>query len=78
MTAIIFSVSFCSFLIHKVYQKWDENPIIISFATKPSSVWEVPFPAITICPENKVQRKLLNFTDVFTKMALDDKVDNET
>lgn len=41
--------------IHKTYLKWQGNPVIIGFEHFERGVWEVPFPAITICPENKFE-----------------------
>ena len=36
-----------------MYFKWKESPIILSFAEKSTPVWEIPFPAVTICPVTK-------------------------
>ena len=38
------------------------SPVIVSFAEKSTPVWEIPFPAITICPETKVLKKYADFT----------------
>ena len=50
MTAIVSSITGCSFLISNVYKKWQMSPVIVSFAVESSSVTTIPFPAITICP----------------------------
>ena len=49
----IVSVTGCSLLIGQMYFKWKESPIILSFAEKSTPVWEIPFPAVTICPVTK-------------------------
>lgn len=67
--AFALSVVSCSILIQNMYAKWNEDPIIISFATQPSSVWEIPFPAVTVCPETKTDRKLFNYTRVYKLLA---------
>jgi acid-sensing ion channel, other len=33
-----------------IFDAWNIDPIIISFAEKPTPIWRIPFPAITICP----------------------------
>ncbi|CAD6996199.1 unnamed protein product [Ceratitis capitata] len=47
------SIYCCSNLIHCVYVKWNETPVIVSFSEKSTPVWSIPFPAITICSETK-------------------------
>ena len=51
----------CGRLIFNIYQKWDTTPVIVSFAEKSTPVWQIPFPAVTICPETKA--KDYNFTE---------------
>lgn len=51
MTAIIGSITGCSFLIFSVFKKWEASPVIVIFAAESSSVTTIPFPAITICPQ---------------------------
>lgn len=58
----------CGKLIHNVYTKWDQSPVIVSFAEKSTPVWEIPFPAVTICPETKAKVELLNFTSAYHTM----------
>lgn len=44
------------------YVNWKEKPIIVSLATKDLGIWEIPFPATTICPETKIGIDCLNYT----------------
>lgn len=44
-----------------VYEKWDTSPVIVSFAEKSTPLWAIPFPAVTVCPETKVDRAYFNF-----------------
>lgn len=60
--AFLISVTGCSVLIVKIYNKWQLSPVIVSFAEKSTPVWQIPFPAITICPETKVTSDQLIFT----------------
>ncbi|ALC49619.1 rpk [Drosophila busckii] len=52
---IVFVVSIysCGSLINNAYTKWNATPVIVSFAEKSTPVWNIPFPAITICSETK-------------------------
>nr|XP_015839363.1 PREDICTED: pickpocket protein 28-like isoform X2 [Tribolium castaneum] len=52
----------CASLILSNWKKWDENPVFLSVSPKPMKQWEIPFPAITICPENKIWKTKYNYT----------------
>ncbi|XP_055598387.1 pickpocket protein 28-like [Uranotaenia lowii] len=56
------SIIGCVFYIGQIYQKWDEKPVILSFAEGYTPIWEIPFPAITICPQIKATPERLNFS----------------
>jgi acid-sensing ion channel, other len=60
--AFCISVIGCSIMIHKIYDKWQLSPVIVSFAEKSTPVWQIPFPAVTICPETKAMAKHIRFT----------------
>lgn len=59
------SLYLCGTLIHNVWIKWDQSPVIVSFAEKSTPVWAIPFPAVTVCPETKTYMEKLNFTDAY-------------
>lgn len=59
----------CASLIINVYNKWEQSPVIVSFAEKSTPVSQIPFPAVTICPETKVYTSMLNFTNAFHEMV---------
>jgi acid-sensing ion channel, other len=67
---VIFLISFsgCCKLIFDVHQKFDQNPVIVTFDEKPTSISEIPFPAVTICPAPKSQKKLYNTTPMFQNL----------
>lgn len=50
-------------MIHGIYRKWQTSPVIVSFAEKTTPVWQIPFPAVTICPETKVLGRELNLSE---------------
>lgn len=43
--AFLLSIYGCSRLIYNVWNKWDQSPVIVSFAEKSTPVWQIPFPA---------------------------------
>ncbi|XP_035895845.1 pickpocket protein 28-like isoform X1 [Anopheles stephensi] len=60
--AFLLSMAGCGIMIYKTYVKWNQAPIIVTFSEKTTPVWDMQFPAITICPETKVPAAKLNFT----------------
>ncbi|XP_058122916.1 sodium channel protein Nach-like [Anopheles ziemanni] len=56
------SIAGCSTMIYKAYIKWDESPIIVTFAEKATPLHEIQFPAITICPTTQISAEKLNLT----------------
>jgi len=51
-----------------IWNKWDQSPVIVSFAEKSTPVWQIPFPAVTICPETKAKQTIFNFTNAFQQI----------
>ncbi|KAF2893162.1 hypothetical protein ILUMI_13013 [Ignelater luminosus] len=67
---VITSVSCaCIYLITKTYNKWITSPVIVTLATTETPISEIPFPAVTICPDANADSKIFNFTDVLIKKA---------
>ncbi|XP_031352499.1 pickpocket protein 28-like [Photinus pyralis] len=58
------SLYFCVDFMTEAYHKWQRSPVIVSFATSETPIWNVPFPAITICPRTKAIKSKYNFTKV--------------
>ncbi|CAG4955982.1 unnamed protein product [Parnassius apollo] len=58
-------VILCAGLIRKVWIKWNESPVIVSFAENSTPVWQIPYPAVTICFETKALQTRFNFTKYF-------------
>ena len=46
-----------------MYNEWQNKPFISS--ENSTEIWQIPFPAVTICPETKVISKHLNFTNSY-------------
>jgi acid-sensing ion channel, other len=70
--AFIISVTGCCVLINKIYVKWQLSPVIVSFAEKSTPVWQIPFPAVTICPETKAKKSFIDFTKGYLAIKTSD------
>lgn len=57
-------IGFCGVMIYNIYVKWDREPVIVSFAEKPTAIWDISFPAVTICIPVKIKTTLFNVTAV--------------
>ncbi|XP_063916929.1 pickpocket protein 28-like isoform X2 [Zophobas morio] len=71
LIVFIISLGVCVLSIYMVYRKWDDSPVIVSFANTGTPIYKIPFPAITICPETKSARNKFNFTDLLLKKIND-------
>uniref|UniRef100_A0A182U161 Uncharacterized protein n=1 Tax=Anopheles melas TaxID=34690 RepID=A0A182U161_9DIPT len=54
VSVFITSLVGCGMMIQQAYNKWDRTPVIVTLSEVPTPVWDMDFPAITICPEIKV------------------------
>jgi len=52
-----------------IFDAWHINPIIISFTAKPTPIWQIPFPAVTICPGTYARSDRINLTDVAWRLS---------
>ncbi|EAT48435.1 AAEL000552-PA, partial [Aedes aegypti] len=57
-------------LIENVYQKWNNNPVIVTFDERPLPVWALPFPAVTICPQATIRSNINLFSRIDRLMAV--------
>ncbi|XP_017770444.1 PREDICTED: pickpocket protein 28-like [Nicrophorus vespilloides] len=76
-TIFAISLFLCIELILKTYQKWDNSPVIVSFAQSPTPVWQIPFPAVTICPEMKMRQRVFNYTDFYHRNLANNLTEEE-
>ncbi|XP_053679171.1 pickpocket protein 28-like [Anopheles nili] len=63
----ILSIYGCGSLIKTVFDKWRRDPVVVTFAEKPTPIYDIPFPAVTICPVTKAKSSQLNFTAVYQR-----------
>lgn len=72
MLSVVLSMVGCCMLITNTYNKWDDSPVIVTFSEKMISTRDIPFPAVTICPEIKSSKTIFNLTDTLFKIDLND------
>ncbi|CRK90292.1 CLUMA_CG004020, isoform A [Clunio marinus] len=61
--AFLFSFSACSYLIYRTYDRWVNDPVLFTFNKQPTPTWKIPFPALTICPDAKINVDLFNLSE---------------
>lgn len=70
--SLLISIVLCSYLIRNLWIKWEETPVIVHLSERPTSVWEIPFPAVTICPETKARKEKFDYTSAYVRVATAD------
>ncbi|KAL3273921.1 hypothetical protein HHI36_015347 [Cryptolaemus montrouzieri] len=73
----ILCIGGCSYMVFEVVEKWITTPVLVTLATKETSIHQVPFPAVTICPETKISRSCLNYTETLKKRRRGDVLEVE-
>ncbi|KAG4078974.1 hypothetical protein HA402_010926 [Bradysia odoriphaga] len=63
--AFIISLVICGKLIFDTFTKWERFPVIVTFAEQSTRIWEIPFPAVTLCPQIKTKQTVFNYTNYF-------------
>ncbi|KAG5672978.1 hypothetical protein PVAND_003063 [Polypedilum vanderplanki] len=68
---IIFAMSFyfCAQNIIEINKVREERPVMISIGKKLIPIFEIPFPAITICPEMKAKCNKINLTEIINRKS---------
>lgn len=64
-------------MIYEIFDKYDKSPVVVSFATEDTPLYEIPFPAVTICPELKFSKEKYNHTDIYLKLQEKKQITNE-
>nr|XP_034834970.1 pickpocket protein 28-like [Maniola hyperantus] len=59
---------YCGFLIWKSYTKWMKSPSIVMLTENDQPIRQIPFPAVTVCPEMKILSTVFSYDDyIFNK-----------
>ncbi|KAK4873973.1 hypothetical protein RN001_013333 [Aquatica leii] len=66
-----------SSLVYQSYNKWNTSPIVVTLAMAETPIWNVPFPAVTICPELKCNSRIFNFSNVHLKYTSNETISQE-
>lgn len=54
----------CGVSIYFLIVMFSEMPAIISLENSVSSIWTIPFPAVTVCSANQVRSSVYNYSDI--------------
>ena len=54
MVAVSFII--CGMLVYPIYKKWELQPTITAVEETDYPIWDVYFPAVAICNNNKIAR----------------------
>lgn len=68
MIAFTVSVVACAGFIYQAWIKWNNSPVIMTFTEEATHVYDIPFPAVTVCMDSKSKQRMLNYTDVYYKL----------
>ena len=52
--SVIGSCILCGVLVYPIYSKWQNTPTITSVEETNYAIWNIYFPAVTVCSNNKV------------------------
>lgn len=52
--SVIVSLLLALYLIYDLFTKMQDSPVIVSLGKSFTPIWDIPFPAVTICSENKI------------------------
>jgi len=77
LAIFVVSIVCCVKNVMQIYEKRQTRPVMISFAKSLSPTFEIPFPAVTICPETKAMVEKFNFTDVLNPNSENSPEDEE-
>jgi Amiloride-sensitive sodium channel len=64
---VLWITVFCSSIIlcgKLIFDAWNISPIIFTFASKPIPIYQIPFPAVTICSLTLSRSRRLNVTKI--------------
>ncbi|XP_063918404.1 pickpocket protein 28-like [Zophobas morio] len=67
----------CGNLIASTLKRRDENPIFTSSSLNPGYLWDVPFPAVTICSEIKIKKSMYDVNNHIAKIREKNITDEE-
>jgi amiloride-sensitive sodium channel len=70
LTIFLLSSSVAAYYIYQIWDKWNNSPVFVSLNEVPTPVWNIPFPAVTICPQTRVKKAVFNYSTMYRKEHL--------
>lgn len=67
--AFTLSVCLCGYSIQHIWAKWLERPITMSLSERETAISNIPFPAVTICPQTKTIKEKLDIISVYKSLV---------
>lgn len=52
------------YMMYEILQKYFNSPVVVSFATEDTPIYQIPFPTVTICPEHKYATSKYNYSEL--------------
>lgn len=49
----LLTIPITAYLFYESFKQWYDSPILVSSSEKFMNVWQIPFPAVTICTRRK-------------------------
>ncbi|XP_063916628.1 pickpocket protein 28-like [Zophobas morio] len=74
---LLFSLAGCLYMINEILQKYENSPVVVSFTTEDTPTYQIPFPAVTICPEMKYSREQFNYSEMYFRLYRGEKIEQE-
>ncbi|GLG96288.1 Pickpocket protein 28 [Gryllus bimaculatus] len=75
--SVLLALGACATLVAQTWVRWRAAPIIVALDEGSRPIWNVPFPAVTVCPINKINASKFNFSDVSRRALQDNATDEE-
>ncbi|XP_077288026.1 pickpocket protein 28-like [Arctopsyche grandis] len=58
LISVLIAIVTAAYFIGNIYQRWDNQPLIVSLNPEPAQLTSIPFPAITICNMNQARKTI--------------------
>ncbi|XP_034254271.1 pickpocket protein 28-like [Thrips palmi] len=69
--SLLITLVCCTALLVHMYERWLISPAMATNELKMQAVWEVPFPAVTICPDTKFKNSVFNLSEAKRRLSHD-------
>lgn len=67
VVTFVISMVACFFMVLKTWSKWQQSPLIVTQDDRFTPITDIPFPAVTVCPAEKIQSNT-NLTRTFDSL----------